>query len=426
MLPEYEDSKVNACIKNMVEIYERTSEDKSTQLLFCDMSTPKANTFNIYDEVKKKLIEKGISEEEIDFIHNANTDAQKVEMFAKVRNGSIRILLGSTAKMGAGTNVQSLLYAIHDLDCPWRPSDLEQRAGRIVRQGNTNDEVYIYRYVTEETFDAYLYQLVENKQKFISQIMTSKSPVRTAEDIDEASLSYAEIKALASGNPLIKEKMDLDVQVGKLKLEKATYLSQKYDLEDRVLKYYPKQLAQLQEVVEKAAQDYQKPIANDEFCGMELFTTTYTDKEQAGAALLLATKKITSIEEIHVGNYQGFAIYMRYDSFHNEHKLYLKNHSKYQVSLGNSESGNLTRIDNVIKSIPDIVAKAKEELAETQKQLENAKEEIRKPFAKEGELKEKSDRLSQLDKELDIGKGEPEMDTPIVEEETKEITEYTR
>ena len=303
LLPDYEDSKVNACLENVMRIYDETADKKSTQLIFCDMSTPSRtstafieglnsnevdNFSNVYDDIARKLIEHGIPSSEIAYIHDAGTDAKKKELFSKVRTGKVRILLGSTQKMGAGTNVQDLLIAIHDLDCPWRPSDLEQRAGRIVRQGNTNSDVHIYRYVTEQTFDAYLYQLVENKQKFISQIMTSKSPVRSAEDIDEASLSYAEIKALASGNPKIKEKMDLDIQVSKLKLAKANYLSERYDLEDKIIKYYPMKIASIKEHISHYQLDMETTKEVEEFSGMKIQDKFYEEKELAGNALLLA------------------------------------------------------------------------------------------------------------------------------------------
>lgn len=422
MLPEYEDNKVNACIDNVIDIYERTKENRSTQLLFCDMSTPKPGIFNIYDEIRNKLLIYGIPENEVAYIHSAKTNVQKNELFAKVRNGDIRILLGSTSKMGAGTNVQSLLYAIHDLDCPWRPADLEQRAGRIVRQGNSNKDVYIYRYVTEETFDAYSYQLVESKQRFISQIMTSKSPVRSADDVDEAALSYAEIKALASGNPLIKEKMDLDVQVGKLKLEKATYLSQKYDLEDQVLKRYPQEILTLETIINQFTLDINENTLPKKFGGMTIHDIEYREKEQAGSALLLACKSSKGTGETTIGNYCGFILSLEYISFDNAHLLYLENHGKHTVEIANSELGNITRIDNVIKSLPVTLENTKAALEEVQKQLSNAKAEINKPFKKEEELQVKSERLSQLDQQLDIGKG----NIIIESEEVKAITNHKR
>lgn len=402
MLPEYNESKVNACINNVLDIYQNNMETKATQMIFCDMSTPKPNVFNIYDEVKDKLLKAGVPEDEIAYIHNANSDAKKKELFSKVRQGKVRILLGSTAKMGAGTNVQNLLIASHDLDCPWRPSDLEQRAGRIIRQGNTNPEVHIYRYVTEGTFDAYLYQLVENKQKFISQIMTSKTPVRSAEDIDEASLNYAEIKALASGNPRIKEKMDLDMEVSKLKLAKANYLSEKYDLEDKILKYYPQRIQQLKSNIKYMEQDLSSTVSSDTFTGMTIKDIAYTEKEKAGQALLLCCNEIKSTEETFIGNYRGFDMNLQYDSFYKYFKLRLKNNYSYQVELGDDVFGNITRIDNVIESIPKKIDVEKRMLSDTKQQFNTAKEQVTIPFSKENELKDKLERLSILNKELDI------------------------
>ena len=400
LLPEYENSKVNACIDNVLKIYHEADKQKSTQLIFCDMSTPKANTFNIYDELKTKFMG---PENEIAYIHHAKTDAKKKELFSKVRQGKVRILIGSTSKMGAGTNVQNLLIASHDLDCPWRPSDLEQRAGRIIRQGNQNKDVYIFRYVTEGTFDAYLYQLVENKQKFISQIMTSKSPVRSAEDIDDASLSYAEIKALASGNPKVKEKMELDAKVGKLKLAKANYLSQKYELEDRILKYYPQKIKLIEERIYCLEKDINAVIPQKEFVEMTIKDMKITDKKQAGQAILLACQQLKSSDEVKIGEYRGFEMNLRYDSFHNEHILILKKHLSYSVELGNDVYGNITRIDNTIESISKKLDVEKTILLETSQQFSNAKEEVSKPFEKEEELKSLSQRLSKLNKELDIG-----------------------
>ena len=403
MLPEFENSKVNACIDNVLRIYHETASQKSTQLIFCDMSTPKSNEFNIYDELRTKFIEQGIPENEIAYIHHAKTDVKKKELFSKVRQGKVRILIGSTSKMGAGTNVQNLLIASHDLDCPWRPSDLEQRAGRIIRQGNTNSDVHIYRYVTEQTFDAYLYQLVENKQKFISQIMTSKSPVRSAEDIDDASLSYAEIKALASGNPKVKEKMELDTKVGRLKLAKANYLSQKYELEDRILKYYPQKIKLIEERISGFKNDIESTFPPKDFIEIMIKDMKITDKKQAGQALLLACQQLQSQEEITIGNYRGFEMQLRYDSFHNFYVLSLKNHLSYPVELGNDIYGNLTRIDNTINAIPKKLEREKVLYDEIKQQFINAKEEVRKPFEKEDELQALSKRLSKLNKELDIG-----------------------
>ena len=419
LLPEYENSKVNACIDNVLKIYHETKSQRSTQLIFCDMSTPKANEFNIYDELRKKLIENGVPDDEIAYIHNAKTDIKKKELFSKVRQGKVRILIGSTSKMGAGTNVQERLVASHDLDCPWRPSDLEQRAGRIIRQGNTNKDVYIYRYVTEQTFDAYLYQLVENKQKFISQIMTSKSPVRSAEDIDEASLSYAEIKALASGNPKVKEKMELDTKVAKLKLAKANYLSQKYELEDRIVKYYPQKIKLIEERIRGYKKDIESIVHQNEFVEMTVKDITFHDKKQAGQAILLACQELKSQEEIMIGNYRGFEMSLRYDSFHNVHILTLKNHLSHPVELGDDVYGNITRIDNVIDSIPKKLEIEKALYDETYQQFMNAKEEVEKPFEKEDELQSLSKRLSKLDKELDIG-GKDDKESLVFDDEVPE------
>lgn len=420
LLPEYEGSKINACIDDIIQTYEETSDKKLTQLVFCDMSTPSQSLkhlveqlqkhgdaplpyTNVYDDIATKLIKHGIPVDEIAYMHDANTDSQKKELFNKVRSGKVRILLGSTQKMGAGTNVQTLLIGNHDLDCPWRPSDLEQRGGRIDRQGNTNKIVTIKRYVTEQTFDAYLYQLVENKQKFISQIMTSRSPVRSAEDIDEAALTYAEIKALASGNPLIKEKMDLDVQVGKLKLAKANYLSEKYKLEDKILQYYPKKIAIIGKQIEGYEKDLNETSTVEEFTGMTLQGQFYDEKEKAGNALLLICQQNKTPSQEGIGQYRNFELRLSYDSFYNEYKLTLKKNTTYQVELGTDVYGNLIRIDNVINSISKKLDIEKNLLREVEHQFETAKEEVKRPFAKEDELNEKMARLSKINKELDIG-----------------------
>ena len=365
---------------------------------------------NVYDDIYRKLIEHGVPSSEIAYIHDAATDVKKKELFSKVRQGSVRILLGSTAKMGAGTNVQDLLIASHDLDCPWRPSDLEQRAGRIIRQGNTNSDVHIYRYVTEQTFDAYLYQLVENKQKFISQIMTSKSPVRSAEDIDEASLSYAEIKALASGNPKIKEKMDLDVQVNKLKLAKANYLSEKYDLESKIIDYYPRKIASIKEKINGYQKDLETTPPTEEFVGMTLLGNSYAEKEVAGKALLILCEKDKSSHQKKIGEYRGFELHLSYDQFYSYHLLTLKKNGTYMVELGNDVFGNITRIDNQINSISKKLDTEKALLVTVEQQFQNAKEEAVRPFDKEEELQEKSTRLAELSKELDIGRGDDTID----------------
>lgn len=418
LLPENKNSKVNACIKNILKIYHETVEEKSTQLVFCDMSTPRNDAFNVYDEIRNKLLEEGIPESEIAYIHNAKTDVKKKELFSKVREGKVRILIGSTGKMGAGTNVQERLIAIHDLDCPWRPSDLEQRAGRIVRQGNRNKDVYIYRYVTEGTFDAYLYQLVENKQKFIGQIMTSKSPVRSAEDIDEASLSYAEIKALASGNPKVKEKMELDTKVSKLKLAKANYLSQKYDLEDRIIKYYPQKIKAIKTRIEGLENDIKDLKPQKEFQQIKIKDMLIVDKKQAGNAILLACKGYDGQDKKYIGEYRGFDLYIQFNSLSQYYIMSLKKELYYPVELGNDVYGNLTRIDNAIENIPKSLKVEKELLQNTLQQLHNAELEVEKPFEKEDELNNALKKLSKINKELDLDKKENIPDTSVQKNDT--------
>lgn len=418
LLPENKNSKVNACIKNILKIYHETVEEKSTQLVFCDMSTPRNDAFNVYDEIRNKLLEEGIPESEIAYIHNAKTDVKKKELFSKVREGKVRILIGSTGKMGAGTNVQERLIAIHDLDCPWRPSDLEQRAGRIVRQGNRNKDVYIYRYVTEGTFDAYLYQLVENKQKFIGQIMTSKSPVRSAEDIDEASLSYAEIKALASGNPKVKEKMELDTKVSKLKLAKANYLSQKYDLEDRIIKYYPQKIKAIKTRIEGLENDIKDLKPQKEFQQIKIKDMLIVDKKQAGNAILLACKGYDGQDKKYIGEYRGFDLYIQFNSLSQYYIMSLKKELYYPVELGNDVYGNLTRIDNVIENIPKSLKVERELLQNTLQQLHNAELEVEKPFEKEDELNDALKKLSKINKELDLDKKENIPDTSVQKNDT--------
>ena len=418
LLPENKNSKVNACIKNILKIYHETVEEKSTQLVFCDMSTPRNDAFNVYDEIRNKLLEEGIPESEIAYIHNAKTDVKKKELFSKVREGKVRILIGSTSKMGAGTNVQERLIAIHDLDCPWRPSDLEQRAGRIVRQGNRNKDVYIYRYVTEGTFDAYLYQLVENKQKFIGQIMTSKSPVRSAEDIDEASLSYAEIKALASGNPKVKEKMELDTKVSKLKLAKANYLSQKYDLEDRIIKYYPQKIKSIKTRIEGLENDIKDLKPQKEFQQIKIKDMLIVDKKQAGNAILLACKGYDGQDKKYIGEYRGFDLYIQFNSLSQYYIMSLKKELYYPVELGNDVYGNLTRIDNAIENIPKSLKVEKELFQNTLQQLHNAELEVEKPFEKEDELNNALKKLSKINKELDLDKKENIPDTSVQKNDT--------
>ena len=387
MLPDDPESKVNACVDNVYRIWEEHADTKATQLVFCDLSTPKNDgTFNVYDDMREKLIARGIPAEQIRFIHEATTDAQKKELFGKVRSGEVRVLFGSTPKMGAGTNVQDRLIAIHNLDCPWRPSDLEQRQGRIERQGNMFPEVEVYRYVTEQTFDAYLYQLVESKQKFISQIMTSKSPVRSAEDVDEVALSFAEVKMLATGDARFKEKMDLDIQVSKLRVLKQSYLSEHYDLEDRVLKYYPQTIKEYEERIagyenDAALVEQHKPQGEDKFCPMTLKGVTYTEKADAGEMLLAICKDYPMSAATEIGSYRGFRIEIYYDTVNAHYCMNLCGKAKHKVDLGADALGNLTRIENELSKLPARLEAAKTKKAETIAQLETAKEEIKKPFA---------------------------------------------
>lgn len=414
VLEDYEKSKVATCADNIKDIWERTSENKSAQLVFCDLSTPHNDgKFNVYDDLKKKLIERGIPEEEIAFIHDANTDIRKQELFNKVRKGQVRVLMGSTQKMGAGTNCQDRLIALHDLDCPWRPSDLIQRSGRIIRQGNMNKEVDIYRYVTEGTFDAYLYQLVENKQRFISQIMTSKTPVRFAEDIDETALSYAEIKALAAGNPLIIEKTELDTQVAKLKLLKQTHLSERYALEDKVIKYYPNEIKRLEKRIVDITEDIEHLKNNtqnvDGFQGMKIKDKFYTEKANAGQLIIDACKAMTNGDPVEIGEYKGFKMILTFDSFDRLFHLGLKNNITYDVELGSDIHGNITRIDNVLNGIDKKLDYNKTQLEDTKKQYENAKQEINKPFPQEEELKTKSKRLDELNIVLNLNQKDKEI-----------------
>ena len=402
LLPDFEGSKLNACVENAFQIWEEGREKKLTQLIFSDLSTPKNDdSFNIYDDIREKLKGKGIPEEEIKFIHEANSEVKKKELFTKIRKGDVRILIGSTQKMGAGTNIQDRLIALHDVDVPWRPSDLQQRAGRIVRQGNHNPEVKIFRYVTEQTFDSYLYQTLENKQKFISQIMTSKSPVRVADDVDEQALSYAEIKMLATGNPLVKEKMDLDIQVSKLKLLRQSHMSQKYELEDKLIGYYPKKIQRLTEVIRniKADKDYlkQQPKSTEEkFCGMTIQGKDYQVKADAGKALIEICKVMVSPDLIDIGKYRGFEMQLFFETFSKEYKLSLKHEMSYLVTLGKDGLGNIIRIDNVLDSFDKRLTKAENQLTDVKEQQENAKEEVKKPFVNQEELKQKSIRLDEL------------------------------
>ena len=413
MLPDDPNSKVNACIDNMYRIWEEHADTKATQLIFCDLSTPKNDgTFNVYDDIREKLIARGVPAEQVRFIHEATTDAQKKELFGKVRSGEVRVLLGSTPKMGAGTNVQDRLIAIHNLDCPWRPSDLEQRQGRIERQGNMFPEVEVYRYVTEQTFDAYLYQLVESKQKFISQIMTSKSPVRSVEDVDEVALSFAEVKMLATGDERFKEKMDLDIQVSKLKVLKQSYLSEHYDLEDRILKYFPQTVKEYEQrivcyEVDTALAEQNKPQGEEKFCAMTLRGIKYTEKAAAGEMLLAICKEYPLSTPTEIGSYRGFKMEVFYDTVNAHYCLNLCGKAKYKVDLGFDPLGNLTRIENELAKLPARLEAAKTKRTETIAQFETAKVEVQKPFAFEGELKEKSERLNALNIELNLDKKDP-------------------
>ena len=438
-LPDDPSSKVNRCVDNIHRIWQDGQADKLTQLVFCDLSTPKGKAaqsgriaakgtdspelhaleaaidaetepeeppFTIYDDIREKLVARGIPREQIAFIHEANTEVRKKELFAKVRSGQVRVLMGSTFKMGAGMNVQDRLVALHDLDCPWRPGDLEQRSGRIIRQGNRNKEVHIYRYVTESTFDAYLWQTVENKQKFISQIMTSKSPVRSCEDVDETALSYAEIKALCAGDERIKEKMDLDVDVARLKLMKASHRSQQFRLEDNLLRHFPEQIRQNESFVEGFTADMQTlaghPHPVDGFAGMEVKGDLLTDKDNAGAAILEAFKDAKGMEPVPIGSYRGFAMSLTVEDFGRDFVLTLKGKMNHRVTLGKDARGNLTRIDNALNAMPDRLQNVRNTLDALTAQMETAKAELGKPFPQEDELRTKSARLAELNAELNI------------------------
>ena len=413
LLPDDERSKVNQCVENILRIWREGESGKLTQLVFSDLSTPGGEGFTVYEDIRRKLIAAGVPEGEIAFIHDANTEVKKKELFAKVRAGQVRVLMGSTQKMGAGTNVQDRLAALHDLDCPWRPGDLEQRKGRIVRQGNRNDTVHIYRYVTENTFDAYLWQTIENKQKFISQIMTSKSPVRSCEDVDETALSYAEIKALCAGNPLIKEKMDLDIEVARLRLLKANHQSQRFQMEDRLLKYFPVELEKCRAQVGGFEADLETrnnhPLPSEGFVGMEVLGRAFSDKEEAGKAILEAVKTVVDMKSVRIGHYRGFEMSLELSAFGREYILTLRGRMAHFTTLGSDPRGNIQRIDNTLGSMESRLKTVQDQIATLQKEQEAAKEEIAKPFAQEDELREKSARLIELDTLLDIGKGSPEV-----------------
>ena len=417
MLPDDPNSKLNVCVQNVLKIWEEGKEQKLTQLLFCDLSTPKNDgNFNVYDDIRKKLIAAGVPENEIEFIHNADTEAKKAALFSKVRSGDVRVLLGSTAKMGAGTNVQQRLVAVHHLDVGWKPSDMTQRNGRIIRQGNMNKEVKVFNYVTEGTFDSYLFQTLENKQRFISQIMTSKSPVRSCEDVDEQALSYAEIKALCAGNPLIKEKMDLDVQVAKLKVLKADHQSQKFRLQDKLLTKFPADIQETNAHIAGLKADAQlaaaHPQGKEEFCGMTIRGVTYDEKKTAGERLVLACSELPNAEEKVIGSYRGFELSLRFDAFRTEYQALLKGQRKYTVPLGTDPLGNIIRLDNSLNSFPERINSAENELATLRQQQAAAQIEVEKPFPQEEELAEKSARLAELNAQLDVDEKshEPEQD----------------
>ena len=417
MLPDDPNSKLNVCVQNVLKIWEEGKDQKLTQLLFCDLSTPKNDgNFNVYDDIRKKLIAAGVPENEIEFIHNADTEAKKAALFSKVRSGDVRVLLGSTAKMGAGTNVQSRLVAVHHLDVGWKPSDMTQRNGRIIRQGNMNKEVKVFNYVTEGTFDSYLYQTLENKQRFISQIMTSKSPVRSCEDVDEQALSYAEIKALCAGNPLIKEKMDLDVQVAKLKVLKADHQSQKFRLQDKLLTKFPADIQETNAHIAGLKADAQlaatHPQGKENFCGMTIKGVTYDEKKTAGERLVLACSELPNAEEKVIGSYRGFELSLRFDAFRTEYQALLKGQRKYTVPLGTDPLGNIIRLDNSLNSFPERITSAENELATLHQQQAAAQIEVEKPFPQEEELAEKSARLAELNAQLDVDEKshEPEQD----------------
>ena len=425
LLPDNPESKISVCAEKSYEIWKDTAAQKSAQLIFCDLSTPKGDgSFNIYDDLKRKLMEKGVPEKEIAFIHDANTEAKKTELFGKVKSGQVRFLIGSTAKMGAGTNVQDRLIALHHLDIGWKPSDLEQREGRIIRQGNHNKKVHIFRYVTESTFDSYMWQLIENKQKFISQIMTSKAPVRSCEDVDEAALSYAEVKALATGNPAVKEKMALDVDVAKLKLLKANHMNNQYRLEDDIARNFPQQIAKLTEIIDSYKADIahysEHKITDPEQFTMEIGGKVFTEKKEAGAALLAVCKDIKSVDAaMDIGNYQGFNMRIQFDGWSKEFILSVKHEAVSKVHLGADALGNITRINNLLDSYPEKLSEAQQRLETVYEQLANVKEEVGKPFPKEEELNQKLERLSELNALLNMDERE-DAEAEVSESDEKE------
>ena len=425
LLPDNPESKISVCAEKSYEIWKDTAAQKSAQLIFCDLSTPKGDgSFNVYDDLKQKLIAKGVPEKEIAFIHDANTEAKKTELFGKVKSGQVRFLIGSTAKMGAGTNVQDRLIALHHLDIGWKPSDLEQREGRIIRQGNHNKKVHIFRYVTESTFDSYMWQLIENKQKFISQIMTSKAPVRSCEDVDEAALSYAEVKALATGNPAVKEKMALDVDVAKLKLLKANHMNNQYRLEDDIARNFPQQIAKLTEIIDSYKADIahysEHKITDPEQFTMEIGGKEFTEKKEAGVALLAVCKDIKAVDAaMDIGNYQGFNMRIQFDGWSKEFILSVKHESVSKVHLGADALGNITRINNLLDSYPEKLSEAQQRLETVYEQLANAKEEVGKSFPKEEELNQKLERLSELNALLNMDERE-DAEAEVSESDEKE------
>ena len=422
MLPDDPSSKLNICVQNVLQIWEDGKEQKLTQLLFCDLSTPKNDdNFNVYDDIRRKLVAAGVPESEVEFIHSADTEAKKAALFSKVRSGDVRILLGSTAKMGAGTNVQQRLVAVHHLDVGWKPSDMTQRNGRIVRQGNMNKEVKVFNYVTEGTFDSYLFQTLENKQRFISQIMTSKSPVRSCDDVDEQALSYAEIKALCAGNPLIKEKMDLDVQVAKLKVLKADHQSQKFRLEDKLLTKFPADIQETTAYIAGVKSDAElaaaHPQAQEGFCGMTIKGVAYDEKKTAGERLLLACSELPNSEEKVIGSYRGFELSLRFDTYHSEYQALLKGQRKYPVALGKDPLGCIIRLDHSLNDFPERIASAENELATLKQQQAAAQIEVEKSFPQEEELAEKSARLAELNAQLDVDEKSHESEQSEKEQE---------
>ena len=423
MLPENPDSKANACVAKTFAIWEETAADRLTQVIFCDLSTPKSDgSFNVYDDIREKLVAKGVPREEIAFIHEANTDAKKAALFSKVRSGQVRIIIGSTSKMGAGTNIQDRLIALHHLDVPWRPSDVEQQEGRILRQGNQNETVRIFRYLTEETFDAYMWQILENKQRFIGQVMTGKSPARSCEDTDETSLKFAEVKALASGNPLIMEKTELDNAVAKLKLLKSSHTSQHYRLEDALLKTYPREIAECTSLITGLKADMataQEKMPDAEHFQITISGRVYTDKKEAGTAIIASCSSLKAVDTGGtIGEYAGFTLKAQFDSFAQQFRLFVKGETTHSMEVGNDPAGNITRINNVIASLPKALEKAEQTLQSLQEKVESAKAELLRPFPQEAELAEKLARLHEVDALLDMdekGKDVPAQDTAVAD-----------